>query len=119
MFVEICYRGDVKRVQFQQFKSAMMLAAEMLEQVRLMDAREQVRPDRVLLLGKNDLLIFSCIFLIGIYVFCRNVPRVGWSLISIHSSPFYIEGIWYENSNHLRREYITAKLGRQGMTGMD
>ncbi len=110
--VEVRHRRDAVRVQFQQFQPALVFSAKMLEQVRLADAREQVRPDRVLRVRKNDLLIFSCIFPGGVDVFRCDIPCVSWSLIPVHVSPFMSYGSRTQIT--LRREYITALQGRQG-----
>jgi hypothetical protein len=54
--------GNMMRVQRELPQSILELLADMLHEIRLIHAREQVRPDGVLFACKIDLLAFSGIF---------------------------------------------------------
>ena len=53
----------------------------MLQQIRLMNPDKEIRPDRVLFFGENNLLIFSCIFAGWIEMFLDDITCVNWLVL--------------------------------------
>jgi hypothetical protein len=57
--VEMRNCGNMLRIQVQQRQAVLELLADMLHEVWLVDSCIQVGPDRMLVFGKYDLLIFG------------------------------------------------------------
>src|SRR5215212_12284002 len=68
-----------------------------------MNTREQICPNHMLLLGKNNLLVIGRILLRGVNVLFSNIPCIGWRvLICGHTLTFLKNGyLRTQNINNL------------------